>query len=125
MPRTNAAALRALFPQDNPDRNVDHYINDASLLVTEVLGTSSLTPERLEVIERYLAAHLYVLAEQEGGIFEEKIGESTEKKGSTFTLGRGLALTRFGQLVLSWDSTGSFADMETAGAKKKAQFRVV
>jgi len=124
VPRTNAAALRALFPQDNSERNVDHYINDASLLVTEVLGTSGLTPERLEVIERYLAAHLYVLGEQEGGVFEEKIGESTEKRGSTFTLGRGLALTRFGQLVLSWDSTGSFADMETASAKKKAQFRL-
>lgn len=124
MPRTNAAALRALFPKDDSDRNVDHYINDASLLVTEVLGTSALTPERLEVIERYLAAHLYVLAEQEGGVFEEKIGEANTKMGSTFTLGRGLALTRFGQLVLSWDSTGSFAAMETANNKKKAQFRL-
>ena len=124
MPRTTVPQLRALFPKDDDTRTVDHYINDASLLVTEVLGTSSLSAERLEVIERYLAAHLYVLGEQEGGVFEEKIGEASTKMGSTFTLGRGLALTRFGQLVLSWDSTGLFAAMETANNKKKAQFRL-
>lgn len=124
MPRTTAAALRALFPKDDASKSVDHYIADANLLVTELLGTSGYSAERLELIERYLAAHYYVLGEQEGGVFEEDIGEASTKMGSTFTLGQGLRLTRFGQQVLGLDTSGI---METisASSKKKAQLRLV
>ena len=74
MARTTETALRALFPKDDATKSVDHYIADANLLVTELLATSGYSAERLELIERYLAAHFYLLGEQEGGIFEEKNG---------------------------------------------------
>ena len=126
MPTTDAA-VRKLFPIDGTDKVVSHYVADANTLVSELLGTSSLSSERLEMICRYLAAHLYVLAEHEGGIFEEQIGESREKRGSTFTLGQGLRLTRWGQMVLSLDTTGTFAEETTVNTsgKKEALFRLV
>lgn len=125
MPRTTEAALRALFPAtDKSEYAVAHYIADANVLVTEVLGASGFSEARLEMIERYLAAHLYLLGTQEGGIFEDEMGDSKVKTGSTFTLGQGLRLTRWGQQVLSLDTTGGFAQLE-GGIKKTAQFRVV
>ncbi len=121
--RTTSADLRKLFPEDE-DAVVDHYIADANMLVTELLASAGFTDGRLEMIERYYAAHLYILGQQEGGIFEEKKGESTIKNGSTFTLGQGLRLTRWGQMVLGLDTSGAFAQLE-GGTKKTAQFRVV
>lgn len=125
MSRTTEAALRALFPAtDKSEYSVTGYIEDANILVTEVLGSSGLSDNRLEIIERYLAAHLYLLGTQEGGIFEDEMGESKVKVGSTFTLGQGLRLTRWGQMVLAMDTTGGFAQLE-GGKKKTALFRVV
>ena len=124
MPRITSAELRKLFPQDDAGLDVDHYVDDADALVTEVLGTSSFTAERLALITKYLAAHLYLLGQQEGGIFEEKIGEASEKRGSTFTLGQGMRLTRFGQMVLGLDTTGKFAALE-GGKNRPALFRLV
>lgn len=124
MLRVSQAELRSLFPQDSGERSLLGYLQDANMLVNETLGTNSgLTDERLAMIEKYLAAHLYTLAELEGGVFEEKIGESSTKHGSTFTLGQGMRLTRFGQMVLGLDTTGAFEALE--GGKKKAQFRVL
>ena len=124
MPRTTDAAVRKLFPQDSSTAVATHYVEDANILVTELLGTSTLSAERLEIIERYIAAHLFVLGQQEGGIFEEKMGESTVKTGSTFTLGQGLKLTRWGQMALALDTTGALSQIE-GGKKKTALFRVV
>lgn len=123
MTGTSSTAVRKLFPQDDASVDIDHYVADANLLVEEVLGASSLSEERQEIIARYLAAHLYVLGQQEGGVFEEKIGESTEKRGSTFTLGQGLKLTRWGQMVLALDTSGGFSGLDAAN--KSAQFRLV
>jgi hypothetical protein len=126
VPTTSEAVLK-LFPIDGAGKDIDHHVADANTLVSELLGTSDLTAERLEMIARYLAAHFYVLSEHEGGIFEEQIGESREKRGSTFTLGQGLKLTRYGQMVLSLDTTGTFDDEMTVNAdgKKEALFRLV
>lgn len=112
MPRITSAELRKLFPQDDPNQDVDHYVADADALVSELLGTSGFTSSRLAMITKYVAAHFYVLGQQEGGIFEETIGESSEKRGSTFTLGQGFRLTRFGQMALGLDSTGKLATLE-------------
>lgn len=124
---TTADAVRVLLPIDGAGKDLTQFVNDANTLVSELLGSSSLTAERQEMIARYLAAHFYVLAEHEGGIFEEQIGESREKRGSTFTLGQGLKLTRFGQMVLSLDTTKTFDNemvVSTSG-KKEALFRLV
>jgi hypothetical protein len=130
VPRITEAELRKLFPQDN-DTTVDvsHYIADANVLVTDLLGTSTLSEARLGIIERYIAAHLYVLGEHEGGIFEERYGDSMEKRGSTFTLGQGLKLTRWGQMAIAFDTTGTLEEElvvnPDGGIKKEALFRLV
>lgn len=124
MRKTTEAAVRKLFPNDATGKDVTHYVDDANTLVEDLLGTSSLSDNILEMIARYLAAHFYTLAEHEGGIFEETIGESSEKRGSTFTLGQGLKLTRFGQTALGLDKTGALSTIE-GGKKKPALFRVV
>lgn len=122
--KTTEDALRKLFPRDTKNNEVSHYVDDANVLVGDLLGTSGFSDERKEMIARYYAAHLYTMAEHEGGIFEETIGESSEKRGSSFTLGQGLKMSRWGQMVLGLDTTGAFANIE-GGAKKTAQFRLV
>ena len=122
-----AAQVIKLFPNETiADIAMESHVDDAKFLVDEVLGSSSLSDGRLDMIAKNLAAHFYVLAAHEGGIFEETIGESSEKRGSTFTLGQGLKLTRFGQMVLSLDTTGRFKDSMglSKDDKKTALFRL-
>lgn len=120
------ADVRALFPNDPSTTVVAHYITDAEVIVADVLASSGYASNKLDLITKYLAAHLYVLGQQEGGIFEEEIGESMEKRGSTFTLGQGLKLTRWGQMVLSVDTGKYFTDEASVNTsdKKSALFRV-
>jgi len=99
------------------------YIDDAHLLVDETLGTDSgLTNERLKLIEKYLAAHLWVLAEEKGG----HTGETRGDASLTYAKfeGNGLAGTRFGQQVIDFDSTGELEKV-MGSASKKAEFRLV
>lgn len=121
---TTAEDVKLLFPNEKPTINVDIHVADANIWVSELFATTTLSDERTSFIARYLAAHFVVLAQQEGGIFEEKMGESTVKTGSTSTLGQGLRLTRFGQTALGADTTGALAQLE-GGTMKTALFRVV
>lgn len=100
------------------------YIADASLLVDETLGVtapSGLSEDRMKLIEKYLAAHLWVIAQEKGGLTGEKMGDAsaTYQKAD----GRGLSSTRFGQMVVNLDTTGKLD--KVLSNVKKAQFRVV
>jgi len=98
---------------------VDPFINVAHLMIEEHLaGVTSLSDDLLMEIERWLAAH-----------FVEIRTPSVRSKGVDGAntvyqigyLGQGLNATRYGQMVLLLDSTGTLA----AIGKRKAEFKAI
>jgi hypothetical protein len=107
-------------------RDVGPMLNDANVLVTEILGSSGLSQGRLDVITKYLAAHFVCLVEENGGITGEKVGSSENRYIGVPTtyksVTRGLNITRYGQQALAFDTTGLLA-AATANSGMKAQFK--
>lgn len=99
------------------------YIDDAHTLMDLKMGASPSVGEPLaRMIEKNLAAHMYTLAQDRGGVIEKKVGDSTEKYATGSNKTTGIGSTSFGQIVLSL--TDAFNGMQSTD-KKKAQFRVV
>jgi hypothetical protein len=125
MARTTEEEVRDLVGAA-ADVAVLHHITDASLIVDEVLADCGMTPGRLALIEKYLAAHFHVMATENGGIIREKVGESevsyvgaNSRAGSS----EGLKASRFGQQAIALDTCGKLLAMSSP--KKTAQLRVV
>ena len=106
MARTNKVAVAEILGE-NPDNlpTLTAHIDTASLLVDDHCLASGYTDTRLELIERWLAAHFYSItspqAESEGvrGITEKKFGK----------VELGLSQTRFGDQVKFLDLAGGLA----------------
>jgi hypothetical protein len=122
--RVTEEELRLLV-EDDPAKPVIHFIEDAHILVDDLLlGQSpTFTEARLKLIEKYMSAHFFLLAEERGGITQEKIGEASQTY-ATPNKGSGLASTRYGALAISLDPTG-ILEASLVGGSKKALFRVV
>ena len=88
------------------DSKIDPYILSAHLLVTDVLGDSSLSTNRLTDIEKWLTAHL-IASTQIRMATREKVGNAEVEYADKF--GEGLNSTPYGQMVLLLDKTGVFA----------------
>lgn len=98
-----------------------NHIDTANLLVTETLGSTTLTARRLEKIELYLAAHFVALTEERGGITRSELGDAEESYANIYSA--GFQATRYGQAAMSLDSTGTLNAL--GSPKLKAEFRVV
>jgi hypothetical protein len=117
--------LRAIV-EDDPSQPVQNFIDDAHLLVEEILnpgGHSVLTEGRLTLIEKYLAAHLFTVSVEHGGLTLQRIGETEERYQPSAGPQPGLRGTRFGQLILGLDST-NLLESQLVGGTKKALFRL-
>lgn len=102
---------------------VANFIADAHVIVDDLLTGKGLTEAKLKLIEKYLAAHLYTLSQEHGGLVREKIGEAEQQFASPGS-GTGLRSTRFGAMALTLDPTGTL-EANLVGGSKKALFRVV
>jgi hypothetical protein len=121
VPRATEAEVRDLL--DVPATEVvTPYLADANIIVTEELGTSSLTADRLKLIEKFLAAHFYILAKEGGGITHERVGES-EQRYAAAGLREGFSSTRWGQQATVLDTTGALRRL--SAREGYAGFRVV
>lgn len=131
--RVSESDLRATV-NAKADTAVIHYIDDAHIIVDDVLTVNGLgetpvpglTENRLKLIEKYLAGHFYLLSEENGGIIREKVGEAeasylgaNSRAGSS----EGFKATRFGQQALALDTTNALLDL--AGAKRFARLRMI
>lgn len=87
------------------------FILVANVLVTEHLTTLGMSTVLLAEIERYLAAHLTALHNDERQFLEQKLGDATDTYAGTF--GKGLDLTQWGQSVKMLDSSGVLASLGT------------
>jgi hypothetical protein len=125
-------AVRATEPEvrqlaDLPfDASVALFIAQANLLVDEELAGTSLSANRLALIETYLAAHFAVLAIEKGSLASTEMGDAKDRMHNVY--GKGFYATRFGQQAMMFDTTGKLTEIAGKAelpAMRKAEFRVV
>ena len=106
MARTTIAEVREIFDTDLLDAVLTTFITVANSLVTNYLGSSDLSDDELEEIERFLSAHLAStmrdpVAKQEAVTGSVGVNVSYMLQG-----GLGLDGSPFGQVVKMLDRTG-------------------
>ena len=119
MARVTDAEVKAII---DTSRSVDPFIATATLLVNEELAASTtLSSERLQQIELYLAAHFTAITEERGALTSSEKGDASEEYG--VEVGSGLNSTRYGQQAISLDTSGRLAAIASSG--NKARFTLV
>lgn len=120
MPRTNQNAVKNLLRHnsDNPDydgtTDLGQFIDTANVIVTRVNSCASdkditLSSTELELIERWLAAHFYVMSDQ---VRESKRTGDAEAKYQGKT-GKNLESSKYGQTALTLDWSGCLAGLSS------------
>lgn len=123
MARINEAELR-LYVNAPEGLDVSQFVDDAAVLMEVYFGQAPSFGEPIaKMVEKNLAAHLYLLSVERGGMVAQKIGESSETYARNDSGLTGMGSTRFGQLAISLDTTGVLAGLLNP-TKKKAQFRI-
>ncbi len=141
--RTNPTAVAGIVEVDSatwPD--ITPFIDAANELVTEVCtgplypqqvlslgqsprcGVGGYSDVRLELIERWLAAHFYKIADQ--AVSKEEVGGGGGSVGQSyqFRLGLNFNSTMYGQQVLMLDTRGGFAFLQKRIEKGRKQFTI-
>jgi hypothetical protein len=117
MARVEDAEVKEIVPTTIED--ISAFIISANIMVTDVLGDSGLSDDRLKEIERWLAAHFVAMKDGGARAVEEEVGRSRRRMGEATRqiLGQGLKLTRFGQQAMILDTTGKLAELGKASAR--------
>jgi len=106
------------------NRDTAPFITTAQLIYDEFLATKGYSDERQFEIVKYLAAHFACVTEERGGLKESAQGNARETYKAPGDQQNGLQSTRFGQMSLMLDSTGTLASI-TANNSLKAKFAVI
>jgi hypothetical protein len=113
--RTTPAAVKAVLARDYDsvdEPSLTPYLDAASLLVGDLEDAASTAPAaaRLELVERWLAAHYYALSDQPYS------DEWTEGAKATYQGKTGMYFeaTKYGQAALGLDTTGYLAGLQAA-----------
>lgn len=95
------------------------FIDVANRYVTRVLG-SELTEAVLTDIELYMSAHLVALSSEGGAVTQERVGSSMIQF-ATSAFGKNLESTRYGQMAVILDTSGTLV----SEGKKKAKMEMI
>lgn len=116
MARTNSDAVKAILLLDYDSKrspDLAAFIETASALVDDVVDCAAekgvaLTDARLELIERWLAAHLYKMSDK------DVTSSSQQGASASFTgqFGMGFDATRYGQMATRIDSSGCLDNID-------------
>lgn len=112
MPRTTADLVKGLIEVDS---NIDltPFIATANALVTEACVPKGYDDTRLELIERFLAAHFYTLRDPRPT--SETAGPVSASYQSR--VGLYLSTSHYGQHAKLLDTKGGLATIEAAASK--------
>ena len=103
--RTTAALVGGIIDVD-ADIAITPFIDAANALVTECCGDSTVyDATRLELIERWLAAHFYTVRDMRAE--SEKAGSVSQKLQSKVDL--GFDTSHYGQMAMRIDTEGGLA----------------
>ena len=110
MARTTDTAVGGIIEWDSDVTKAAHvplapFIEAANALVTECCSTDDYDATRLELIERWLAAHFYTVREMRAEA--EGAKGVTEKKQSKVDL--GFDTSHYGQMAMRLDTVGGLA----------------
>src|SRR6185369_6739974 len=112
--RTTSTLVRGIVDADL-DVSLDPFIDAANELVTEICsfvedvdGNLRYTSSRLELIERWLAAHFYCILDARGR--RERVSSLTFESQSKVDL--GLDVTHYGQQAKRLDTAGGLAKLD-------------
>ena len=99
--------------------DIDPFINTANMFVTNALGSTDLTYNTLQEIEKYLAAHFLSVRDQR--VKSEKV----DVLSTTYTgeFGKGLEMTQYGQTAILLDWTGTLAKIAKDGVAQTASMK--
>jgi hypothetical protein len=114
MSRTTPENVKLIVEVDEtsvPD--LTPFITFANELVTEFCADEGYSAERLEIIERWLAAHFYCVRDPRSSS-EGAGGVSASYQGST---GMHLDLTTYGQQAMLLDTAGGLASLNSGVGK--------
>lgn len=121
--RVSASEVKEIISTSIADATLDSsMIANASLLVDELFATTSLSAERLKMIELYLAAHFVAITDEKGALTETAYGDARD--GFANVYGEGFNSTRYGQMAISLDTEKKLAEQASTEILT-AQFRVV
>lgn len=104
---------------------LDSFISDAHLLVDQVLLPLNQTAAQLMLMEKYLAAHLWVISAEKGGLTLSRVDDAEERYVNSNSAGKspvGLRSTRFGMLLVALDTTRALVKLFESS--RQALFRV-
>ncbi len=104
MPRTTVELVQGIIEVDDTI-GLDPFILTANQLVTECCVAAGYADERLELIERWLAAHFYAIRDLR--VAQEQAGPVNES--FQYRVGLNLNVTVFGQQALALDTAGTLA----------------
>lgn len=114
--RTTPSQVEGIIEVDSdtwPD--ITPFIEIANDLVTEKCTASGYTDARLELIERWLSAHFYAIADpRTTSERADTVGESFQHK-----IGLGFALTHYGQQAMLLDTKGNLASLNNVAKEIK------
>jgi hypothetical protein len=117
MPRTTTDVVAQIIEVDSAI-DVEPFIEIANELVTEACGDAGYSDTRLELIERWLAAHFYAI--RDNRVATE--GAGTVNTTYQFRVGLNLNVTIYGQQALVLDTKGLLAALskqaETGESKR-------
>lgn len=114
MARTDAELLGSLIEID-PTISPQVFIDTASIMVDECCLGVGYTETRLELIERWLAAHLYALREQVPA--SENAGDVAVSY--QYKVDLHLNQTKYGQQAMLLDTEGGLATLNQRVSKGK------
>jgi len=105
MARTSSSSVEGIIEVD-ASISLTPFIEAANALVTECCSSvSTYDATRLELIERWLSAHMYTNRDMRS--FDEKADEVSEKKQSKVDL--GFDTSHYGQMAMRLDTAGGLA----------------
>lgn len=105
---------------DAGDKDLTPFIETANSVVTDELGSSDLSVERLKKIELWLSAFYTALTIEKGGLRSKTVDDVKEVYATLS--GKGFGSNRYGDVAMSLDTTGILRSM---GSRGPARFTVM
>jgi len=116
--RTDATRVKAIYSTSLTNFAVESYIDVAADIVDELDSDTTLGDTRLELIERYLTAHLIAFTNERIGI-REKIGDAEITYAGKF--GEEIMGTPWGQTAAMLDTSGTLRSI----GKRKISIKAI
>ena len=111
MARVIYSDVTSIIDTDLCREDVETMIDVASVMVADRLSSSGLSENILKEIERYLTAHLIQIREPE--VSSVRIGPMATTYNSSDTSGKGFSSTRYGQMAIMLDTSGTLSEAST------------